>query len=356
MKSTLLLLATLLSVTASETPFWRAGHLVVGDPVHPLGADMIDIDPRNGDRVRVLPGAVGYSTGLAFSQTGDLFVTDNARGQILVMRNTNNFFEPLSTTPMEKPLGLALTTNGDLYTTVWEPFPAVLRVKADTGEATVVSSGPPLYKPSRVVIGRNGDLFVSNRETPDEVTSYETNDILRIDPNTGAQTVITSSGFLLYAGILAVDKNDNIFVADQRMGVIKVDTTTGKQTLLSFIPATGVTADGRRGAYFTHGNSDTAAVSHFNFSSGSSRTVSTNVALWHPCDITMAPSVHTLVSALVPCEGPPTGPWRSRGDYVSTVVKTVIRLARQGTITPAEGRAALASALASRCGFKPHVR
>ena len=162
---------------------------------------------------------------------------------------------------------------------------------------------------------------------------------------------------MLYAGILAVDENDNIFVADQTTGVIKVDTTTGKQTLLSFIPATGVTADGRRGAYFTHGNSDTAAVSHFNFSSGTSRTVSTNVALHDPTDITMAPSVLALTSALVPCEGPAAGgPWRSRGDYVSTVVKTVIRLARQGTITPAEGRAALASALASRCGFKPHVR
>jgi len=361
----LVLLTTLPSATASESPFWRAGDLVIGDPYHfhmegtnrIIGADIIDIDPHSGNRVQVQHTTVGFSSGLAFSQTGDLFVTDGERGQILVMRNTNNFFEPLSTTPMEKPLGLALGTNGDLYTTVWQPFPAVLRVKPDTGEAVVVSSGLPLYQPVRVAISRNGDLFVCNWETPDEESGVQTNDILRIDPNTGAQTVITSGGFLQQAGILAVENDDDLLVADQITGVIKVDTTTGKQTLLSAIPSRGVTSDGRRGAYFTHGDSDAAAVSHFKFSSGTSRTVSTNVALWHPTDITMAPSSHTLLAALVPCEGPTgAGPWPSRGDYVSTVVKTVIRLTRQGTITPAEGRAALASALTSKCGFKPHVR
>jgi len=369
MKSTpfFLLLSTLICVSASETHFWRAGHLVTGDQFHfrmqgtnqITGANMIDIDPHNGG-TRVLPEAVGFSSGLAFSPNGDLFVTDGSdlyvtngrRGQIVVMRNTNNFFEPISITAMERPLGLALATNGDLYTTVQQPFPAVLRIKQDTGEATVVSSGLPLYGPIRIAISRNGNLFVCNRETPDEVTSIETNDIIQIDPNTGAQTIVTAGGLLQDAGILAMDENDNILVADQLSGLIRVNSVTGEQTLLTSKPALGVTPDGRGGAYFTFSEHSEGRVYHYIRSNGSVRTVSARWALWNPTDITVAPSLQTLLSALVPCESL----WRSRGDYVFTVVKTIGRMTRQGIITPAEGRAALAAALTSNCGRGRLVR
>jgi sugar lactone lactonase YvrE len=356
MKTTMpvLLLTTLLSASASESPFWRAGHLLVGDPNHFTGADVIDIDPHTRG-VRVLPGAAEFSSGVAFSEIGDLFVTDGGRGQILVMRNTNNFFEPLSTTPMEKPLGLALASNGDLYTTVSEPFAAVIRVRADTGEASVISSGPPLYQPVRIALSRRGDLYVSNYEMPDEETGVETNDLLRIDPKTGARTVITSDGFLRQAGIMAVDGNDDVIMADQRAGLIKVDTTTGRQTVLLSTPVRGVAIDGAGGAYITRGDGDLAAVYHLNFSTRAIRTVTTNVALWHPTDITVAPCARTLLSNLVPCEAwAGHGPWSSRGDYVSTLVKTVTRLTREKIITPAEGRDALLAALTSQCGpFEP---
>jgi len=62
----------------------------------------------------------------------------------------------------------------------------ILRINPNTGEQTNVSSGGSLTGPTGLDVGPDGNLYVATFS----------NSILRIDPNDGAQTIITSGGSL----------------------------------------------------------------------------------------------------------------------------------------------------------------
>jgi sugar lactone lactonase YvrE len=107
----------------------------------------------------------------------------------------------------------------------------VLRIDPVTGAQTVISQGNNLIDPYGIAIGSNGNLLVTD-------LSAGTNSkgaIISVNPTTGAQSILSQGGF--FAGRLeavAVNKAGTIFAADFIAGqVYTIDPVTGKQTVLS---------------------------------------------------------------------------------------------------------------------------
>ncbi len=104
----------------------------------------------------------------------------------------------------------------------------IVRVDPNTGAQTLISEGGVFtgaYDPYGIAIAANGDLIV---------TGFQSG-ITRVNPYTGVQTTISSAGLL--AGTspegIAVAANGQLFVAAPGSGVIRVDPVTGNQTLIS---------------------------------------------------------------------------------------------------------------------------
>ena len=101
----------------------------------------------------------------------------------------------------------------------------IVSVDPQTLQETIVSTGDYLGRmgyPMGVVFDRNGQLIVANEAC-----------LLRIDPNTGEQTLIRDNqgapgGF----GSLALDGNGDILVAAER-AVLRVDALTGQMRPIS---------------------------------------------------------------------------------------------------------------------------
>jgi hypothetical protein len=72
----------------------------------------------------------------------------------------------------------------------------------------------------------------------DRLLGGGTGGVIRVDPVTGAQTVISSGGFFVSPRGVAIDRNGDILVADISAfggsgGVIRVNATTGAQSVVS---------------------------------------------------------------------------------------------------------------------------
>ncbi|MGA2439951.1 MAG: hypothetical protein ABSH08_03265 [Tepidisphaeraceae bacterium] len=104
---------------------------------------------------------------------------------------------------------------------------AILRINPFTGQQSVVSVGGSLFHPTAVAFDANGDLVVT-----------EAYNVLLINPANGDQTIVASGGVLAVTTGIAVAKNGNYFVSNFQSpgvgsGVVEINPTTGSQTRVS---------------------------------------------------------------------------------------------------------------------------
>jgi sugar lactone lactonase YvrE len=122
---------------------------------------------------------------------------------------------------------------------------ALIRVDPFTGRQRLVSSGGHFYDPAGVAIGPGGVLYVL-----DTLAGTNSGAVIRVDPNTGAQQIISSDFnplglFDLPFGI-AVDADGTIIVVNRALGgalpidcivptgsVIRVNPANGSQSLIT---------------------------------------------------------------------------------------------------------------------------
>src|SRR5436190_22811551 len=79
---------------------------------------------------------------------------------------------------------------------------------------------------------RPGDILVA-----DAIASGGAGAVLRIDPTSGAQTVVSERAFFSLAVALAIEDDGKIVVANRSLpGVVRVDPQTGTQTIVAFGP------------------------------------------------------------------------------------------------------------------------
>jgi hypothetical protein len=177
------------------------------------GGGVIRVDPTTGDRTRV---------------------SENANPPGLP-----NFVEPA---------GIALAPNGDILVAdedAFEGFGGIIRVDPATGARTTLSAsgepagGPSFLQPVGIAVAPNGDLLVT-----DEDAYGGTGGVMRVDATSGARTTISANaapvGGTLFGqpyGI-ALAPSGQILVADFEAfdgagGLLRVDPTTGARTVVS---------------------------------------------------------------------------------------------------------------------------
>lgn len=166
------------------------------------------------------------------------------------MFTKRNYFVGLSLMMYGHTATAGLISPGDIIVANHTGFSApgsVIRIDPLTGQQEVISSGGFLENPTGIAVDINGDLLVADRGA----NFGGSGRLVRVNSVTGAQTVLSSGGFFVDPFGVAVAPNGNIFLADQNAGtggtIFKVDRSSGVQSILStggsFVDPVGICFD-----------------------------------------------------------------------------------------------------------------
>ena len=116
----------------------------------------------------------------------------------------------------------------------------IIKVDPATGAQTVITTGGLLGSPVGVAIDGSGQILVVNQRGAGPNADVW---IVGIDPTTGGQTALASGGLFQRGLGIALDSGGNIFACDSNAGVIRVDPVSGSQSLLTSLGCWGITFD-----------------------------------------------------------------------------------------------------------------
>ncbi len=247
-----LLAVTLMSGTAVAAP--DDPFVVYTANSFATGAVILRTDPASGSLVEISrngPQGTLFQRpyDLAVESDGNLVVADlgepNRRdgavirvdpltGSQRLVSSGGDFFDPA---------GIAVAPDGQLYV-VDNRAPdndgAVIRVDPRTGAQTPVSVGGQLDLPFGIAFQRDGSLVVANREFPDPRLPPPCpalgGRLIRVDPVTGAQRLISEDQQFALPFGLAVAPDGGIAVANEcenQQGLVRVDPVSGVQTSIT---------------------------------------------------------------------------------------------------------------------------
>ena len=216
-------------------------------------------EPSRRFRGGLLPFAIEYLTAIVIAggflvgsqaqpatlQSGDLVVCDGF--ELLLQINPATGAQTIISQGgnLVYPGGIVLDANGDVLVANGNAggLPgSVFRVNVATGAQTIISSGGNLgdalgsdFYPG-LTIAADGGILVTHSDF-----DAGTGSVVRVDPVTRAQTVVTTGGNLIDPSGITVAPNGDIFVGDNgrfvppfvRWTIIKVNPVTGAQTRLS---------------------------------------------------------------------------------------------------------------------------
>ncbi len=200
-----------------------------GDAVH--GGFIIRVDPKTGEQVVISSGVhLQMPFEPVIDPTGQIIVSDSGR---LIRVNPQTGAQTIvadqSRGPLGRPYGIAINRDGNIIVANLE---AIVQVDPVSGQVETLLAGDKSFHPLAVAIGDNGHLFVINLSSPRQ--------IIRVNPHSGAQQVVTQAGFLKNPQALAVQGNDlyitDVATADGTFGigrVIQVDAQRGTQRVVS---------------------------------------------------------------------------------------------------------------------------
>lgn len=122
------------------------------------------------------------------------------------------------------PMGIVLGKDGHLYVAELGAR-AVIRVDRNTGAETVVSQGGHFVSPSGIARSADGHLLV---------VDHGSDKVIHVDPVTGQQHLVSSGGHLQAPVDIAQDETGKALVVDM-VGdkLIRIDPKTGTQTIVA---------------------------------------------------------------------------------------------------------------------------
>jgi hypothetical protein len=200
------------------------GDLLVSEFSQPFHStvSLVRVNPFSGSQEVFSSGASAVLNVAANRATGEIFIEDVSQGILRV--------DPI--TGAQTPLtgggfvasSMSIDTNGDI---LGGSNRQVDRVNHITGTYSLVSANGYLIgnvegtavEPTGTILAISGSGGAGN--------------VVRIDPVTGAQTLLTSGGLLNTPRDLAVGDDGSIYVLDSSKALIQVDPVTGQQTLLA---------------------------------------------------------------------------------------------------------------------------
>jgi len=210
----------------------KQGDIIYADSGDAIeGGFIIKVDPDTGAQSVISSG--GYlqmpfepvidATGqIVVSDSGRLLRINPATGAQTILADNGSGL-------LGVPYGLAVNRYGNILAANVQ---AVLLVDAVNGQIGIVSAGGNLFHPLAVAVAKNGQIFAVNIGLNRQ--------IIRINPQTGAQWVICEGGLLKNPQAIAVQGNDlyitDVATSDGNFGigrVIHVDAQNGTQTVIS---------------------------------------------------------------------------------------------------------------------------
>lgn len=247
-------LAGLLGLAPSPAPAFNPNAIFVADtglcfycsPQINVGSRIIAIDPTNGAQTIVSSGNQlngAYTQSLVFT-AGGLLAATNIYGNDIIGVDPNTGAQTIISSGINLNWGggglapITVDAAGNLYTATQGAL--LVRVNPTTGVQTVVGGNTGLLVGSVTALTTDaaGNLIVA-------VTNGSSGSIVKVDPNTGNQALVTSSntsGSLLsgYVGAtgFAFDSSGNLMVANNANGVgggsvFRIAANTGNQTLVT---------------------------------------------------------------------------------------------------------------------------
>lgn len=243
------------------------------------------------------PGALPKAAGLAFTSPTSLVTVGF---QSLARLNLSNgqlvTFPSVSGGDMKD---VAVAADGSILATDGGPSGGMaadgrlVRLDQANGNATMVAEGGNLINPLGIAIAEDGMVYVTNSDG----TGH--GQVVRIDPTTGAQSIVASTPLVSPWGI-AFLPNGDLVVADSgyngafRGALVRIDPATGAQTplLLEHLSgpidnATGVAVDASGEVLVTERSS--AQIDRVNLATGVAQLVAGSVP--SPLDIELEPSL-----------------------------------------------------------------
>jgi len=200
----------------------------------------------------------------------------------------------LGATPVTPARGAALV-SGDMV--VASQTGGKVYVVKPSGGVSLVSSGGLLNNPSHVIIDNQGIIFTAER------TGGTSPAIVRIDPATGGQTLVTSGQSLDVPVALAFDQSNNLVVGNRNEQLFRVNPQTGAQTAITVlggvrsIQDVEVDPQGRMvvvdaGIF----NGGLGKIVRFDPATGLQTTISQGDQLFNPSDLLIRPSGDYVVT------------------------------------------------------------
>lgn len=127
---------------------------------------------------------------------------------------------------------------GDLIVSDYDPVTntgSIIKVDPATGAQTLLSTLGLLNRPASITIDNDGAILVANLNGPRGNTVAS---ILRIDPVTGAQTLLAHHGLLQNPTGIVLGSEGSLFVTENpatgSSSIVRVDPGNGQMSLLSY--------------------------------------------------------------------------------------------------------------------------
>ena len=213
----------------------RPGDILYADSGNGVdGGFIIKVDPNSGEQTVISAGGNLISPfDVALDAQGQLIVSDSGSCCKLIRidpgTGQQTVIEDSSRQTLGAPLGLAVGSDGGVLVANAQ---TLVRWDPSTGAMQTVSSNGNFVAPIGVAIAGSAEVFVLNQAFPPQ--------ILRVDPTTGGQVVVSAGGYL-HSPQSIVAKNRDLYVSDVAdpngsfgVGrVIHIDARTGLQNIVS---------------------------------------------------------------------------------------------------------------------------
>jgi sugar lactone lactonase YvrE len=215
------------------------GQIVVSD-----SGRLISIDAATGAQTLVADnsqGTLGSPYGIAFygddivaANLQSLIAVDPATAQVQTVSTGGNF---------QYPMGVTVGGNGDMYVINMASVPQIVRVNPQNGGQKVISKGGYLKGPQSITMAGD-NLYVT--DTTDG--SFGTGRVIQINARTGKQRVVSEGGNLVGPVGISVDAAGQLVVGDAYTvnpqspdiasggfdgAIIRINPATGAQTIMA---------------------------------------------------------------------------------------------------------------------------